>query len=306
MIQTINASDLLTIYFTTTLLTVVSQLDWGPNYSVTSVAVGSILSRTPQSLAKLAKKAYQSGFVGGDCPFLVTGGDYRKRHRPTPHYAWLWTLLQAVNRTSGRSGSASVDDPAELGCSRSRTTLGSTPTTPGGSHVTESLGGCYDPWPVKRSTDWLTVAVELRGSAGKRPSDVNVELVPGVLLTAVSKVKTQPSAEINTVYSIWYTMWRHPWRRFTEKRSSYFERFRFPASAPFRFTNKRATDQLVKNWHRTTQGDGHVEFRHNCMVGVRNRRRLWLLSENYAVCIVSFFYFCYHSWWIKMFIQQET
>jgi len=30
---------------------------------------------------------------------------------------------------------------------------GSTPTTPGGSHVTESLGGCYDPWPVKRSTD---------------------------------------------------------------------------------------------------------------------------------------------------------
>ena len=34
---------------------------------------------------------------------------------PTPHYAWLWTLVQAVNRTSGRSGSASEDDPAERG-----------------------------------------------------------------------------------------------------------------------------------------------------------------------------------------------
>ena len=33
-------------------------------------------------------------------------------------------LAQAVNRTSGRSGSASEDDPAERGCSRSRTTLG--------------------------------------------------------------------------------------------------------------------------------------------------------------------------------------
>jgi len=30
---------------------------------------------------------------------------------------------------------------------------GSTPTTPGGSHMTASLGGRYDPWPVKRSTD---------------------------------------------------------------------------------------------------------------------------------------------------------
>ena len=51
----------------------------------------------------------------------------------------VWTLAQAVNRTSGRSGSASVDDPAECGCSRSRTTLGSSPTTPGGSHMTASL-----------------------------------------------------------------------------------------------------------------------------------------------------------------------
>ena len=73
---------------------------------------------------------------------LATGGAihpsiwvYRKRHQPTPHYAWLWTLVQAVNQTSGRSGSASEDDPAERGCSRSRTTLGSTPTTPGGSHM---------------------------------------------------------------------------------------------------------------------------------------------------------------------------
>jgi len=55
--------------------------------------------------------------------------------------AWLWILVQAVNRTSGRSGSASEDDPAERGCSRLRTTLGSTPTTPGGSHMTASLGG---------------------------------------------------------------------------------------------------------------------------------------------------------------------
>ena len=77
--------------------------------------------------------------------------DYRKRHQPTPH--WLWTVVQAVNRTSGRSGSASEDDPAERGCSRWRTTLGSTPTTPGGSHMTASLGGRYDPLPVKRSTD---------------------------------------------------------------------------------------------------------------------------------------------------------
>ena len=56
--------------------------------------------------------------------------------QPSPHYAWKWTLVQAVNRTSGQSGSASEDDPAERGCSRSRTTLDSTPTTPGGSHMT--------------------------------------------------------------------------------------------------------------------------------------------------------------------------
>ena len=38
-------------------------------------------------------------YVGDDSPFLVTCGDYRKRNQPTPHYAWLWTLMQAVNRT---------------------------------------------------------------------------------------------------------------------------------------------------------------------------------------------------------------
>ena len=59
---------------------------------------------------------------------------------------------------SGRSGSASEDDPAERGCSRSKTTLGSTPTTPGGSHMTASLGGRYDPWPVKRSSEWVSRA----------------------------------------------------------------------------------------------------------------------------------------------------
>jgi len=56
--------------------------------------------------------------------------------------------VQAVTRTSDRSESASVDDPAERGCSRLRTTLGSTPTMPGGSHMTASLGGRYDPWLV--------------------------------------------------------------------------------------------------------------------------------------------------------------
>ena len=65
----------------------------------------------------------------------------------------FWTLAQAVNWTSGRSPSTSEDDPAERGCSRSRTTLGSTLTTPGGSHMTANLGGRYDPWPVKSSTD---------------------------------------------------------------------------------------------------------------------------------------------------------
>jgi len=77
-------------------------------------------------------------------------------YQPTLHYAWLWTLVQVGNRTSGRSGSASVDDPAERGCSRSRMTLGSTPMMPGESHMTASLGGHYDPWPVKPSTDRLT------------------------------------------------------------------------------------------------------------------------------------------------------
>ena len=33
--------------------------------------------------------------VGGDSPFSVTCGDYRKRHQPTPHYAWLRTFGHA-------------------------------------------------------------------------------------------------------------------------------------------------------------------------------------------------------------------
>ena len=117
--------------------------------------IGEVSIATPTQLdsTDLLRADWLYGFVGGDSPFLVTCGDYRKRHQLTPHYAWLWTLAQAVNRTSGRSGSASEDDPSERGCSRSRTTLGSTPTTPGGSHMTASLGGHYDPWPVKCSTD---------------------------------------------------------------------------------------------------------------------------------------------------------
>jgi len=105
---------------------------------------------------------------------------YQKRHQLTPHYTWLWILVQAVNRTSDRSGSASEDDPAERGCSRSRTTLGSTPTTPGGSHMTASLGGHYDSWPVKRSTDWLSDWL-LRGGRGKwkgRGREKGLELSP--------------------------------------------------------------------------------------------------------------------------------
>jgi len=68
----------------------------------------------------------------------------------------MTSLNYAIDNKTGRSGSAREDDPAERGCRRSRTTLGSTPTTPGRSHMTASLGGRYDPWPVKRSTDWLS------------------------------------------------------------------------------------------------------------------------------------------------------
>jgi len=55
-----------------------------------------------------------------------------------------------------------VDDPAERGCSRSRTTLGSTPTMPGGSHMTASLGGRYDPWLVKHSSEWVSAWIPSR------------------------------------------------------------------------------------------------------------------------------------------------
>jgi len=52
------------------------------------------------------------------------------------------------------------------------------PTTPGGSHMTASLGGRYDPWPVKRSTDWLTDWLKGKGKGkGKmsvRPSNPSI------------------------------------------------------------------------------------------------------------------------------------
>jgi len=93
---------------------------------------------------------------------LSNFGHVRRLPEATPAHSALRLAVDA--RTGGKPdirpewncGSASEDDPAKRGCSRSRTTLGSTPTTPGGSHMTTSLGGCYDPWPVKRSTDWLT------------------------------------------------------------------------------------------------------------------------------------------------------
>ena len=83
-------------------------------------------------------------------------GHVRRLPEATPAHSALRLAVGARtcgNRTSGRSGSASEDDPAERGCSTSRMTLDSTPTMPGGSHMTASLGGRYDPWPVKRSTD---------------------------------------------------------------------------------------------------------------------------------------------------------
>ena len=36
------------------------------------------------------------------------------------------------------------------------TSAGLTSTTPGGSHMTASLGGRYDPSPVKRSSEWVS------------------------------------------------------------------------------------------------------------------------------------------------------
>ena len=102
--------------------------------------------------------------------FLVTCGDYWKRQQPTPHYAWLWTLVQVVNRTSGQSGSASEDEPAVLVCSRSRMTLGLMPMTPGGLHMTASL------WRVLRPvagqafhwlTDWFAKALCHRINRGR-------------------------------------------------------------------------------------------------------------------------------------------
>ena len=80
-------------------------------------------------------------------------GHVRRLLKATPAHSAL-RLRPAVDARAG--GKPAIRPEWKRGCSRSRTTLGSTPTTPGGSHMTASLGGRYDPWPVKRSTDWLT------------------------------------------------------------------------------------------------------------------------------------------------------
>jgi len=67
-------------------------------------------------------------------------GHVRRLPEATPAHS---ALRLAVDTRAGgkpdirRSGSARVDDPTERGCSRSRTTLGSTQTTPGGPQVLE-------------------------------------------------------------------------------------------------------------------------------------------------------------------------
>jgi len=72
-----------------------------------------------------------------------------KRLRP----GWPVQIAWGVNNFSLLAFPNIIKPTIERGCSRSKTTLGSTPTTPGASHMTASLGGRYDPWPVKRSTD---------------------------------------------------------------------------------------------------------------------------------------------------------
>jgi len=79
--------------------------------------------------------------------------DSQKRHQPTPRYAWPWTLEPVTHPTTDRSGNADEDYPAERGCSRLKKTVGLTSTTPGASRMTASLGGRYDPSPVKRSSE---------------------------------------------------------------------------------------------------------------------------------------------------------
>ena len=77
-----------------------------------------------------------------------------KKTQPTPRYARPWTLEPVTDPTTDRSGNADKDDPAERGCSRlKKTVTGLTSTKPEGSRVTASLGGRYDPSPVKRSSE---------------------------------------------------------------------------------------------------------------------------------------------------------
>ena len=99
----------------------------------------------PLSQVKLAKKTWHPEYVGGDSPSLAMYADSQRRHQPTRRYAWPWTLEPVTDPTTDRSASADEDDPAERGCSRLKKTVDLTSTTPGGSRMTASLGGRYDP-----------------------------------------------------------------------------------------------------------------------------------------------------------------
>ena len=83
-------------------------------------------------------------------------GHVRRLPEATPAHSALRLAVDA--RTGGKPDirpewKSQRGRPCRSGYSRLRTTLGSTSTTPGGSHMTAGLGGRYDPWPVKRSTD---------------------------------------------------------------------------------------------------------------------------------------------------------
>jgi len=90
-------------------------------------------------------------------------------------------------------------------------TVITTPTTPGGSHMTASLGGRYDPWPVKRSTDWLTDWYTGRWWVGRYIwySEEGTGRGPSPLrpLLAVQNVTAHPStASVPTSY---FSMWHY-------------------------------------------------------------------------------------------------
>ena len=104
---------------------------------------------------------------------MVTCGDYRKRHQPTPHYAWLWILVQAVNRTPGRSGSASEDDPAERGC-RIEDDTGLNANDAWRIAYDASLGGHYE----QRAATSSTVTDQRRKNFFVRKSSFVIEVPP--------------------------------------------------------------------------------------------------------------------------------